>query len=95
MKRLVAEGAKPCPFCGCKKMFVKAFLSGCYSEKRCNVSIQCSKCHVNGPQVFSEWMRVGIHDPSPSFDNLSPEEQRGLILQALLLWNNRPCEETK
>jgi len=81
--RLVIADADVCPFCGSNKMFLKACSEG-VGEKRFAVSIQCSKCHVNGPQVFGEWSRnLGY------FNNLDDSVKDDLIKRALAKWNTR------
>lgn len=83
MSRKVIENADPCPFCGCRKIFLKACLEG-YYEKRIAASLQCSSCHVNGPQVFSDYMR-----DHPSFPDTPKAIQDDLIARATEKWNTR------
>lgn len=84
-KRIVIPNAILCPFCGCEKIFVKAKSEGtCMRQKRYAVSCQCSKCHVHGPQIFSEW-----HDRLPSFNELHENTQNRLISEAVEKWNTR------
>ena len=82
-KRLVLDKADQCPFCGGYKVFLKAFTEG-VGEKRFAVSGQCAKCHVNGPQVFSEWQRN-----LPCFEDLPQNVRDDLIARALEKWNMR------
>lgn len=82
--RIVAQNADKCPFCGCKKMFVKAHAGGTWREKRFSVSLQCSKCHVNGPEIFGEWKKdLGY------FEDLPEAERLDLIAKATEKWNTR------
>lgn len=82
-KRIVIENADRCPFCGCEKIFLKACQTGAYT-KSFAVSLQCSRCHVNGPQVHGK----ESHN-LPSFDKLSESVRNDLIEQALIKWNTR------
>lgn len=82
-KRIVIEGADRCPFCGCEKIFLKAFSQG-VGSKWYSVSMQCAKCHVNGPQVNSDAFR-----DLPSFDKLDEQIREDLIERALVKWNTR------
>lgn len=87
MARMILDKAEHCPFCGCKKIFLKACTEG-VGHKRFAVSGQCSKCHVHGPQVFSEWKEDtprGIGD----FTDIPDDIRNGLIGQALAKWNER------
>lgn len=90
-KRLIVEEASPCPFCGAKKIFLKAYTEGGCGEKRFAVSLQCSKCHVNGPQVFSEWKYVGTKGIG-YFEDLIDDVKAALIASALEKWNTRFTE---
>ena len=84
MARIVAQNADKCPFCGCTKMFVKAYVGGRWSNKRFHVSLQCSKCHVNGPEIFGAWKtNLGY------FDDLPESERLELIAKATEKWNTR------
>lgn len=84
-KRIIIEDAEHCPFCGTKKIFLKACTEG-VGEKRFAVSLQCSKCHVNGPQVFSDWRPAGLRGIG-SFDDLPNRD--ALIAAATEKWNTR------
>ncbi len=86
-KRTILEGAEHCPFCGCEKIFLKARTEG-VGEKRFAISGQCSKCHVHGPQVFSEWRRAG-RGGIGDFTDIPEDIRNDLINQALLKWNTR------
>ena len=90
-KRLVVEEASLCPFCGTKKIFLKAYTEGGCGWKRFAVSLQCSKCHVNGPQVFSEWMQDGPRGIG-YFEDLGDDVRAALIANALEKWNTRFTE---
>ena len=83
-KRLVLTSAEKCPFCGCTKMFLKAYLQGVWSGKRMAASVQCSSCHVNGPEVHDEYEK-----DHPSFERMDEQKQQDLIRQALEKWNHR------
>lgn len=84
MARIVAQNAIKCPFCGCTKMFVKAYVGGRWSNKRFHVSLQCSKCHVNGPEIFGAWKtNLGY------FEDLPESERLELIAKATEKWNTR------
>ena len=84
-KRLVIPEAEHCPFCGADKIFLKAFTEG-VGHKRFAVSLQCSSCHVNGPQVFSEW----IQDTPRGIGCFEDFSDKGtLIAKALEKWNTR------
>lgn len=85
MSRIVIENAEYCPFCGTTKIFLKACTEG-VGEKRFAVSLQCSKCHVHGPQVFSEWKPAGLKGIG-SFDDLPNRDS--LIAAAIEKWNTR------
>ena len=87
MKRTVIEKAEHCPFCNATKIFLKAKTEG-ISEKRFAVSLQCSKCHVHGPQVFSEWKYAGLRGIG-NFEDLPDEIQNRLIEEATEKWNTR------
>ena len=87
MARMILEGAEKCPFCGCKKIFLKACTEGVH-EKRFALSGQCSKCHVHGPQVFSEWKR-DVGRGIGSFEDIPEDIRNDLIRQAIEKWNER------
>ena len=89
MPRLILVDADHCPFCGCEKIFLKARTQGS-GEKRFAISGQCSRCHVHGPQVFSEWKQdgggtLGIGE----FMDMPEDERNELIDQAVAKWNER------
>jgi len=84
MARIIAQDADKCPFCGCTKMFVKAYAKGAWSEKRFAVSLQCSKCHVNGPEIFGKWKQDLCY-----FEDLPEAERLDLIAKATEKWNTR------
>ena len=84
MARIVISGAEKCPFCGCTKIFLKAYLQGVWNGKRMAASLQCSKCHVNGPEVHDEY-----DSDHPSFEKMGEREQKFLIERALERWNTR------
>ena len=87
MARQVLTEAKQCPFCGTEKIFLKACTEG-VGEKRFAISCQCSKCHVRGPQVFSEWKR-DVGRGIGSFTDIPEDIRAGLINQAVAKWNER------
>ena len=83
MARIVVEGAKPCPFCGCGKMFLKLFITRLNYQKRHCASVQCSRCRVDGPRVY---------DDNKSFffaPELDEEAVNRLRDKALDRWNER------
>jgi len=82
-ERIVVPGAEHCPFCGCLKMFLKAYTKGAY-KKRFAVSVQCSKCHVNGPEALGPYRYE-----QPYFHALDAKERDDLIRQAVEKWNHR------
>lgn len=86
-KRIILDTADHCPFCGTKKIFLKACTEG-VGEKRFAVSCQCSKCHVRGPQVFSEWKR-DVGRGIGSFEDIPDNIRNDLINQAIAKWNER------
>ena len=86
-KRTILEGAEHCPFCGCEKIFLKACTEG-VGEKRFAISGQCSKCHVHGPQVFSNW-KPDTGRGIGSFEDIPEDIRNDLINQALEKWNTR------
>ena len=83
-KRIVLNGAEKCPFCGCTKIFLKAYLQGVWNGKRIAASGQCSSCHVNGPEVHDEYQ-----DDHLSFDRMDDQARVNLIELALDKWNHR------
>jgi hypothetical protein len=85
MPRLILVDADHCPFCGCEKIFLKARTQGS-GEKRFAISCQCSRCHVHGPQVFSEWM-WGTLGSIGEFSDLPNRNE--LIDLAIAKWNER------
>ena len=87
MARQILDEAERCPFCGCGKIFLKARTEG-VGQKRFAVSCQCSKCHVHGPQVFSEWKQDtprGIGN----FEDIPEDIRNSLVEQAIAKWNER------
>lgn len=87
MARIVLEGAEHCPFCGCEKIFLKACTEGVH-KKRFAISGQCSKCHIHGPQVFSEWKSDNGRGIG-SFEDIPEDIRKDLIGQAIEKWNER------
>ena len=85
--RPVLKDAAKCPFCGCEKIFLKARTEG-VGEKRFAISGQCSKCHVHGPQVFSEWVQCGTRGIG-DFTDIPEDIRNELIKRALAKWNER------
>lgn len=78
MARTIVSDAEPCPFCGCIKMFQKIFSNG----HKYGASVQCSKCHVDGPKVYTEY-----------FDRLSMVSKDildDLCKRSIEKWNHRP-----
>ena len=87
-KRTIIKEANPCKFCGAEKIFLKACTEG-VGEKRFAVSLQCSKCHVHGPQVFSEWVQCGTRGIG-DFTDIQEDIRNNLIAQATAKWNANP-----
>lgn len=87
MARMILEGASHCPFCGTTKIFLKACTEGVH-QKRFALSGQCSKCHVHGPKVFSEWKRDAGRGIG-SFTDIPEDIRNELIEQAVAKWNER------
>ena len=87
MARMILEGTEHCPFCGCKKVFLKAEsvkwadidpITRRWSDGyRIKAAGQCAKCHIRGPYVYSEPQK---HRPEPDGN---------LIVQVIAKWNER------
>ena len=87
MARIVVNGAKQCPFCGCTKMYYKTFAVGQYRKTKYGASVQCSSCHVDGPKVYTCDL-YGANCLLP-FNQVSDGIIDNLRLDALLKWNER------
>lgn len=82
MARIVVNGAKQCPFCGCTKMFQKIWDDNHY---RYGASVQCSKCHIDGPKVYSKESDKFI----PAICKADKEIIDDLCARSLEKWNER------